>query len=253
MVANRGRFVYISKRLAVAGDDATNASASNGPIEFEMADTHDTGVRKRKSASGRARSTCAVILCSGLCATAILACGSSNRSSPPAARVEEAGEGTDAGQCPASVALTIGAPCQGDGLLCAPSYDCDLVEVPLLCTCTGGFFACTDGAGNAVDAGETPGCAAPAAVDASCPLDEESATAAACFDVGLICGYRSACGVGMDSCECMNGSLVTGGPSLVFGCQLAACGPSDAGGGDGEGGSDAALEALPSLDAGVSE
>jgi hypothetical protein len=90
-------------------------------------------------------------------------------------------------------------------------------------------------------------------VDASCPIDEKSAAAAACFDVGLVCGYPSACGGGMDSCECMNGSLLTGGPSLVFACQQAACGPSDAGVVDGEGGSDAALEALPSLDTGVSE
>ena len=200
-----------------------------------------------------------------LSAVAGVACGSSNGSSASQMMADASETATDAGQCPASVARTIGAACQAEGLYCAPTYDCALVQVPLSCTCMQGLFVCIDGAGNTVDAGGTPGCPAP--LDASCPSTETSATMAACSEVGLMCSYPSACEGGVDSCECMAGSLVTGGgPNLVFTCQQATCSSPDAGapveggvitaeGGvtTAEGGAVSTLDAGQPHDAGVAE
>ncbi|MGA7119917.1 MAG: hypothetical protein WBY94_07470 [Polyangiaceae bacterium] len=160
-----------------------------------------------------------------LFAVASAACGNSNNNSAPETAADAGNIATDAGQCPASLGGTVGVSCQAEGLFCAPTYTCDLIQIPLLCTCTKGLFVCTDGVGNAVDAGETPGCPAPAA--ASCPLSENSATMAACSQIGLICPYPSACDAGTDSCECVPAAMEEAGPNLVFQCQTT-CISSDA-------------------------
>lgn len=201
---------------------------------------------------GGVRSLSAAVACLGLSAAASVACGGSDGSSASQAMADASDMVSDAGQCPASVARTIGAACEPEGLYCAPTYDCALVQVPLSCTCMQGFFVCIDGAGDTIDAGETPRCPAP--LDASCPSSETSAGSAACTEVGLICSYPSACDGGMDSCECMAGSLVTGGgPSLVFSCQQATCSSPDAGTVSAEAGEGAAPDAGNPQDAGVSE
>ena len=187
-----------------------------------------------------------------LVAAASVACGSSNSGSA-APNVEDGSTGataTDAGQCPASLAGTVGVACQPEGLFCAPAYTCNLIQIPVLCTCAKGSFACTDWVGNRVDAGETPSCPGP--VDASCPPSEKSATMAACSEVGLVCPYPSACDGGTDSCECMPGALVTGGPNLVFECQTT-CVSSDGAAPDVEDGSAGPANAELAADAAASE
>src|SRR5271165_6976796 len=143
---------------------------------------------------------------SSLCAAASVACGNSGSGS---GRQADAASAADAmtPQCPATVALTIGARCTGEGLFCAPEYTCDLVPVPLLCLCNSGLFVCTDATGKSLLAGETPAC--PPAADASCPLDENSANLAPCTEVGLLCEYPSTCNAGVDSCQCTSAASVS--------------------------------------------
>jgi hypothetical protein len=167
---------------------------------------------------------CAAFVASSLGLVASVGCGGSTSSSSPA---DAAPIDDDGGQCPATVALTIGAPCAADGLQCAPAYPCGLVPVPLECTCDNGVFACTDVTGNAIAAGGTPACPPPP--DAGCPADEDSASLAPCGEVGLLCAYPSACGLGVDSCECTQAAVLEAGTGLLFACSQAMCEASEAG------------------------
>ncbi len=172
-----------------------------------------------------------------------LACGSGSGDDDASLPTDDAAAntGADGGQCPATVALTVGTPCDGEGLQCAPEYLCNLVQVPLLCTCSGGSFVCTDSIGHRLEPGETPGC--PPVGDAGCPVDEESADGTPCADVGFICEYPSACNAGVDSCQCVP-SGVTGGASFVFACQAPSCGSPDSGVAGGDGGEADAAESM---------
>jgi hypothetical protein len=183
----------------------------------------------------RSRCTLAPLGLSALCAAFGAACGGSADDSG-----DQSDSGADtaasAGECPATIALTVGAACSDEGLLCAPDYTCDLGDVPLLCVCTAGVFACTDATGKSVTTGETPAC--PPYTAAVCPPDEKSAMSASCDDIGLVCDYPSTCGGGTDSCACIGA-----GSSPTFDCEQAPCAGSDAGIVATDGGSDAEPEA----------
>jgi hypothetical protein len=183
----------------------------------------------------RSRCTLATAGLSALCAAFGAACGGSADGSGDQS---DAGADTaaSAGECPATIALTVGAGCSDEGLLCGPDYTCDLGDVPLLCVCTAGVFACTDATGKSVTTGETPAC--PPYTAAVCPPDEKSAISASCDDIGLVCDYPSTCGGGTDSCACIGA-----GSSPTFDCQQAPCAGSDAGIVAADGGSDAGIVA----------
>jgi hypothetical protein len=187
-----------------------------------------------RTATTGAPSILATLGLSALCAAWSTACGGSADSMGDQ---PEAGADTVAsvGQCPATVALTVGAACSDEGLLCGPEYTCDLTDVPLLCVCTAGVFACTDATGKAIVAGETPAC--PRDTEPVCPPDEESAMSASCDDIGLLCDYPSACVGGVDSCQCIGA-----GSSPAFQCEPAPCPGAEAGMVAADGGADVERE-----------
>jgi hypothetical protein len=130
--------------------------------------------------------------------------------------------------CPATPEQTVGAACAVAGLRCGPAYTCGLLDVTLLCICTGGAFRCTDGRGTPIDTAGAITC--PGAASAgSCPVTERSAQLAPCSEQGLLCAYRSSCPNKFDPCQCSPGATASGGFGLRFECQPAVCGGVDGG------------------------
>jgi hypothetical protein len=172
-----------------------------------------------------------------------LGCGSSGQSASDSGSQAD----SSAAGCPATLAETIGAPCNVEHLLCDPSsYTCGLIEVPIVCICTSRAFQCTDGAGNPLGIGETPSC--PEAPEAgSCPATEMAAALSGCSTLGVSCQYSSACGVGLDQCECLRGPVGDGGVALRFECQQATCSSVDAAAGSSDGSLDAVPDAAMSV------
>jgi hypothetical protein len=130
--------------------------------------------------------------------------------------------------CPATVGETAGVACASPGLVCAPNYVCGNTNASLYCECTGGTFACHDGLGNAVAAGQSPTCPGQPPATPACPPSLQAANLKACTTPGQICPYPSACASGTyDQCTCFPGETATGGFGTIFTCQQATC-PTDA-------------------------
>jgi hypothetical protein len=200
------------------------------------------------SARTRRARTAPVLAVAGV--TALLAAvGCSSSSQPPAAPPLDA-----QAVCPATPAETIGVACSTAGLVCAPSYVCGTTNASLYCVCTGGSFACHDGLGNTLTAGQSPTCPAKPPATPACPASLQAANFAACTTPGQICAYASACATAAyDECTCFPGETATGGFGTVFTCKRAVCTGDGAAPPTPDAGSDAtpdaAAEAAPVLDA----
>jgi hypothetical protein len=181
-------------------------------------------------------STVAPLLATAL--SALLGPAACSSSQSPAAAPKDA-----QAVCPVTLAETIGVACATPDLVCAPNYACGTTTASLYCVCTGGTFACHDGLGNALAAGQTPMCPGQPPATPACPSSLQAANLKACTTPGQICPYQSACATAsLDLCTCFPGETATGGFGTVFTCQQAAC-PADAAAPSPDAGADVAMDA----------
>lgn len=139
--------------------------------------------------------------------------------------------------CPDTLAATLDARCEVEGLVCSPQYPCGVLAGIAHCVCTAGAFACTDLEDAAIEGPDaTPAC--PAAPDAeACPAIESKAAMQPCTEVGLSCAYSAACDAipAFDQCVCTADPSGQTGPRFVCSDPCAYVGPPvDAGDSDDE-------------------
>ncbi len=127
--------------------------------------------------------------------------------------------------CPDSVAAAIGAPCEAQGLTCAPQYTCGITPVTITCVCTSGTFSCVDVSGAPLSKSSVPDCP-DASPEETCPTTQARADLAPCTEIGLACAYPETCEAtpAYVTCQCALGQLADGTMGTRFECDDACSG-----------------------------